>query len=113
MNTEALNTLKQVREGINAVQIALNDPALDPDEKKVLGKVAINLNRQEDILINNILQAMVDKINACNGELKRLITEMEAASERLARFSDTVKKISDVLGTLAEITAKAMTAGIL
>lgn len=113
MNTETLNTLKQVREGINATQQALNDPTLTHDEKMILGGVLLNLSKQEDILINNTLQAMVDKINASNEELTSLIAEMESATERLAQFSNTIKKISNVVATLSEITTKAISAGIL
>lgn len=113
MNTETLNTLKQVRDGINTTQQALTDPTLTHDEKMILGSVLLNLSKQEDILINNALQAMVDKINASNDELTVLITEMENASERLAQFSNTIKKISKVVATLTEITTKAISAGIL
>ncbi len=113
MNTETLNTLKQVREGINMVQQELSDPALTHNEKMLLGSVLLNLNKQEDILINNTLQAMADKVNAANAELEAMLVEMEAASVRIAAFSERVKKISGVLGTLAEITTKAISAGIL
>lgn len=113
MNTETLNALKQVRDGINALQQALNDPDLTHDEKVFISTVLVNLNEQEDILINDVLQAMVDKINASNDELKQLIRKMSAAEQRIARFSDTIKKISHALETLAEITAKAMKAGLL
>ena len=36
MNTEAMNTLKQVREGINAIQIQLSDSTLTKKEKSLL-----------------------------------------------------------------------------
>lgn len=113
MNTETLNTLKQVREGINETQKALNDATLTQEEAVLLSAVLLNLYKQEDILINNVLQAMVDKVNAGNEELKQLITDMDCASERLARFGNTIKRISNTLGTLAQITAKAISAGIL
>ena len=70
MNTEAINTLKQVREGINAIQIQLSDSTLTKKEKSLLGDVLLNLNDLEDIIINNILQDMVDKINSSNALLK-------------------------------------------
>jgi predicted nuclease with TOPRIM domain len=113
MNTETLNALKEVREGLNTLQQALTQPGLAHDEKELLSTVLLNLKEQEDILINNILQDMVDKINASNDELQQLIAEMEAAGERLARFSDMVKKISDKVGMLAHITTKALSAGLL
>ena len=113
MNTEAMNTLKIVREGINALQIELNDDTLKMSERKLLADTLINLNRTEDIIINNLLQAMVDKINSSNEQLKKLIDDMKASTERIAEFSNVIKKISDAVGVLAEITAKALSAGIL
>ena len=113
MNTEAINTLKHVREGINAIQIEMNDETLKVNEKRLLAETLINLNRIEDIIINNALQDMVDKINSSNNQLKLLIVNMKASTERIARFSNIIKKISDTVGVLAEITSKAMSAGIL
>ena len=113
MNTEALNTIKQIREGINLLQIELNDPALTLQEKGLLADAVINLNRMDDIIINNILHDMIDKINSSNAELIALISRMEAASEKIAQFSETIKKISKTVGVLAEITAKAISVGIL
>ncbi|MBC7890196.1 MAG: hypothetical protein H7Z13_20160 [Ferruginibacter sp.] len=113
MNTESMNALKQVREVINTVQIELNDPSLTKAEKSLLADALINLNKLEDVIINNFLQEMVDKINSSNGDLKKLIADMEASTVRIAQFSNTIKKISDTVGVLAEITAKAMSAGIL
>ena len=113
MNTEAINTLKQVREGINAIQIQLSDSTLTKKEKSLLGDVLLNLNDLEDIIINNILQDMVDKINSSNALLKKLISDMKASSDKIAKFSNSIKKISDTVGVLSHITAKAMSAGIL
>ena len=113
MNTEAMNTLKQIREGINALQIELNDQTITRNERSLLGDALINLNELEDIIINTMLQEMVDKINSSNDELKQLITDMEASTDRIAKFSNTIKKISDTVGVLAHITAKALSVGIL
>ena len=113
MNTEAMNTLKQVREAVNIFQIELNDPTYTDDERNFLGSVLISLNRAEDIIINTMLMEMVDLINSTNNDLKLLIRDMEKSSVRIARFSDTVKKVSNVIGVLAEITAKAISVGIL
>lgn len=113
MNTEAMNTLKQVREGINAIQIQLTDSTLTKKEKSLLGDVLLNLNDLEDIIINNILQDMVDKINSSNALLKKLISDMKRSSDKISKLSNTIKRISDTVGVLAHITAKAMSVGIL
>ncbi len=98
---------------INTLQIEISDPTYTRDEKILIGNVLVNLNKLEDIVINSILQEMVDKINSANTELKQLISDMEASTERIAQFSKTVGKISNVVGVLADITSKAMSVGIL
>jgi hypothetical protein len=113
MNTEALNTLKQIREVINDLQKQLNDASNTNEEKRMLELALSNLYDQENIILNNSLQAMVDKINCSNDELKKLIAVMKNSTEKLAKLSNTIKRISDVVGTLAEITTKAIKAGII
>jgi len=73
----------------------------------------INLQEQENILINFTLLSMVNKINASNAALENIIQQMDQASQKLSAISNTVKKISNVLSTLTEITTKALSAGLL
>ena len=113
MNTEALNTLRQVRGTIRLVQLKLVDNTLLQNERDLLETSLQNLNDLDDIIVNNVLQEMIDKINASNDQLKQLIVKMQASTEKIARFSNTIKTISDTVGTLATIMSKALGAGIL
>lgn len=113
MTTETLNALKQVREAKTMVLSKLTDTTVSKEEKLILGDVLINLQDQEDILINFTLQAMVDKINASNSALQDLIKQMNNASQNISEISTAIKKISNVLSTLTEITTKALSAGLL
>lgn len=113
MNTEAMNALKQVREGINVLQIELNEEMLSSDERSLLAEALVDLEELEDSIINNVLADMVEKINASNSQLKALITEMKGSTERIARLGNIIKKVSDAAGVLAEITSKAISAGLL
>ena len=113
MTPETSNALNQVSEGRKMVLSKLTDITISHDEKQVLGKVLIILQEQEDILINSVLKDMVDKINASNEELKNLIQQMDNASQNISEISNTIKKISNVLSTLTEITARAISAGLL
>ncbi len=112
MNTEILNTIRQIREVISELQTELNN-SHSAQEKQLLEKALNNLFAQENILLNEILQAMVDKVNAANGELKSLVAEMEQSAKKIAELSGKIKKISNVIGTLVEITSKAIGAGII
>jgi hypothetical protein len=113
MTTETLNALKQVREAKTMVLSKLTDTTVSKEEKLILGDVLINLQDQEDILINFTLQAMVDKINASNSALQDLIKQMNNASQNISEIRTAIKKISNVLSTLTEITTKALSAGLL
>jgi hypothetical protein len=112
MNTEAINTIKQIRESVGQIQVQLNDPTYKAADKQLLQEALSNLLDQEDVIINNSLQAMVDKLNASNTDLQSIIADMKKASAKIAAFADTLKKVSVVIGVLAEITTKAITAGL-
>ena len=113
MNTETLNALKQVREAKTTILTKLADSSISQEEKRIVGEALINLQEQENILINFTLLAMVNKINASNAALENIIQQMDEASKKLSAISNTVKKISNVLSTLTEITTKALSAGLL
>ena len=113
MNTETLNALKQVNSLIGQLQDALKDPALSSAEKKLIRQAINDQMDLQDTLIQDTMQAMVDKINAANADLQQLTAKMEAASEKLAKLAGVIKKVSDIVGTLGEITTKAISAGLL
>jgi len=113
MNTETLNALKQVREAKTTILSKLAGNSISPEEKRIVGEALINLQEQENILINFTLLSMVNKINASNAALENIIQQMDQASQKLSAISNTVKKISNVLSTLTEITTKALSAGLL
>jgi hypothetical protein len=113
MNTETLNALKSVREAKTLVLNKLTDKTISKDEKLILGDVLIGLEADEDILINDTLQDMVDKINVSNDALKKLIVQMDKVSKHISDISNAVKKVSNILAVFTEITGKALSAGLL
>ena len=113
MNTETLNALKQVKVLIGQLQDALKDTTLSPQEKSLIRQAINDQMDLQDTLIQESMQAMVDKINAANADLETLTAKMEKTSEKLGKLAATIKKVSDVVGVLADITAKAMSAGLL
>lgn len=113
MNTETLSALKQVNSLIGQLQDALKDPALSPGEKKLIRQAINDQLDLQDTLIQDTMQAMVDKIDAANTDLQQLMAKMETTSEKLAKLAGIIKKVSDVVGTLGEITTKAISAGLL
>ena len=113
MNTETLNALKQLAQAKATVLSALNDDTLPITEKEILDGVLLNLQDQENTLINYTLQDMTDRINASNIALQALIQQMNSASQQIAGINSAIKKVSNVLSTLAEITSKALAAGLL
>lgn len=116
MNTETLNALKQVSLQIKELQAVLGDntlqPALTPQENLLIQQAVNDQMDLQDTLIHLSLQAMVDKINSANQDLQGVITKMQQTSARLGQLATSIKKVSDVVGILAEITAKALSAGL-
>jgi len=113
MNTETLNALKQVNTLIAQLQDSLRDTNLTPQEKGLIQKAINDQMDIQDTLIQDTLQAMEDKINAANTDIQDIITKMQKTSDKLAKLAAGIKKVSDVVGALAEITTKAMSAGLL
>ena len=113
MNTETLSALKQVNSVIAQLQTALNDSTLTPQEKILIQQAINDQMDLQDTLIQDSLQAMVDKINAANTDLQSLMAKMQKTSEKLAKLATAIKKVSDIVGALAQITSKAMSAGLL
>ena len=113
MNDDKLSALKQVNLLIVQLHDALNDPALTLAEKKLIEEAINDQSDVRDTLIENTLQAMVDKINSANKGLQDLTDRMEKTSEKLAKLAASIKKVADVLGALAEATTKVLSSGIL
>lgn len=113
MNDDKLAALKQVNLTIIRLHDALNDPALTTPERKLIEEAINDQSDIRDTLIENTLQAMVDKINSANKGLQDLTARMEKTSEKLAKLAASIKKVADVLGALAEATTKVLSSGIL
>jgi methyl-accepting chemotaxis protein len=113
MNTETLTAIKQVNLLVGQLQDALNDKTLTDKERSLIEQACNDQTLLRDTLINDTLGAMVDNINAANGDLTTLMAKMQKTSDKLAKIATTIKKVSDMVGTLAEITEKAISAGLL
>jgi hypothetical protein len=112
MNTEALNTLKIIRETRVELISELNGD-LEANERDLIEEAVSNLTGQENALIIDVLKTSIDTLNTMNEELKDLIERMEGANAHLEAISKRVKSVSEVVGTLVEITTKAMSAGLI
>lgn len=113
MNTETLNALKIVRDAKTNVLAKLTANDVSKSDKQFLGNLLLVLEDEEDALINLTLQDMVNKINASNEALQRLITQMQHASDNISSLSNTIKKVSHILSAFTEITSKAISVGLL
>ncbi|RYF45211.1 MAG: hypothetical protein EON99_00205 [Chitinophagaceae bacterium] len=113
MNTESMNTLKIVRDTINLVQQQMEEGTWNKAEKKSIAATLRSLDTIENVIVNETLMKMVDELNASNTQLTGLIEDMEKASAKIEKISTAVKRVSKVIGVLAEITKKAIAVGIL
>lgn len=115
MNTEAMNALKQIRETTNQLQQELTSLYYvdHDDDRLLLESVMNNLYDQEDLIINNTIQTIVNKLSEGNDKLQVLIGKMNTASTQISKFSAAVKKTSDIISALVEITTVAVSSGLL
>ncbi len=113
MNDDKLSALKQVNLLIVQLHDALNDPELTLPERKLIEEAINDQSDVRDTLIENTLQAMVEKINSANPAMVDLTNRMEKTSEKLAKLAASIKKVADVLGMLAAATTKVLSSGAL
>ena len=113
MNTETLNTLKQVNLQIQQLQDLLSNPKLKPGEEEPMEEALVALESMQDTLIHQTMQQMIDQLNASNAKLQDVLTRMQQVNANLSKLANTIKKVSEVVGVLVSITAKAMSAGLL
>ena len=113
MNTETLSALKRVNLQIQDLQDQLDSQTLTKVEASSVGQALVQLEITQDTLIHQVLQAMIDQLNTANVQLLAVLKQMQAVSDRLAKLAATIKKVSDVVGALVEITSKALSAGLL
>lgn len=113
MNTETLNTLKQVNLQIQQLQDQGDDPTLTAAEASAIGSALVQLESMQDTLIHQALQNMIDQLNTANAQLQGVLNQMQATSVRLANLAGDIKKVSNLIGALVDVTSKALSAGLL
>lgn len=113
MNTETLNALKQVNSQITQLHDELRDPTVTDAEAGPIEDAIDALEDMRDILIHEVLQDMINKLNASNAQLQQVLTRMQGVSNRLTQISAAIQKVSNIVGALVQITQKALSAGLL
>jgi hypothetical protein len=103
MNIEILNALNQVKDAKMMILVNLDDITLSQKEKRILEDILFNLQEQEQILIKFTFQKTEDNVGASNIALQNLTQLMDNTPHDLPGISYTIKKISKILSTLAEI----------
>jgi len=113
MNTETLNALKLVNSQIGQLHDELRDPTLKEGETGPIQDAIDALETMRDILIHQVMQDMINQLNSSNADLQQVLARMQNVSDRLDRISAAIRKVSDAVGALVQITQKAIAAGLL
>ncbi|KPK91621.1 MAG: hypothetical protein AMJ94_06855 [Deltaproteobacteria bacterium SM23_61] len=113
MNTEIKNALIMVREAEKRVDEARQDPDLTVKQRNNLQSIYALLLDIDDQLVLEDLQQGIDKLKKDSKKLETLANKIPQEVERWKKVSQAVYKAAKGVGTLADILAKASSAGLL
>jgi hypothetical protein len=113
MNTEKINTAIKVREALIRVNELRTFNNIGTPERVELDQAAILLEKLSWEIISNDIIQLCDHIDITSKELKELGKKIELSYTHLKSISVHIQKTAEVAGVLAEITAKAIAAGII
>lgn len=113
MNTEIKNALMMVREAEKQVDEARQDPDLTEKQRNHLQSIYALLLDIDDQLVLQDLQQGIDKLKRDSKKLETLANKILQEVERWKKVAEAVHKAAKGAGTLAEILAKALSAGLL
>jgi len=113
MNTEIKNALIMVREAEKLVDEARQDPDLTVKQRNNLQSIYALLLDIDDRLVLLDLQQDIDKLKQDSKRLATLANKIPQEVERWKKVAKAVRTAAKGVGTLAEILAKALSAGLL
>jgi archaellum component FlaC len=113
MNTEIMNALMMVREAEKLVDEARRDPDLTEKQRNNLQSIYALLLDIDDQLVLQDIQQGIDKLKQDSKKLETLADKIPQEVERWKKVAQAVQKAAKGVGTLADILAKALSAGLL
>jgi archaellum component FlaC len=113
MNTEIMNALMMVREAEKRVDEARQAPDLTEKQRNNLQSIYALLLDIDDQLVLQDIQQGIDKLKQDSNKLETLANKIAQDVERWRKIADAVHKAAKGVGTLADILAKAASAGLL
>ena len=112
VNTERLNAIRQVRQALDAVASARFDPALPTADRQQLETAYGALDEVEGGLILQEIADRLDALRSDSAKLGGLAKKMAQSAQRLQVIVDLIDKAAKAIGTLADLAAKASSAGL-
>jgi uncharacterized phage infection (PIP) family protein YhgE len=113
MNTEIKNALIMVREAEKLVDEARQDPDLTEKQRNNLQSIYTLLLDIDDQLVLQDLQQGIDKLKQDSKRLATLANKIPQEVEQWKKVAEAVRTAAKGVATLADILAKALSAGLL
>ncbi|WP_445914505.1 hypothetical protein [Yeosuana sp.] len=113
MNTEKLNTIKEIRKVLNEVNPKIPTYAIGSDEREKLEQSAVELESLIWKLVNEDIKQTINELNVSKARLQDIATELKNVNAELKEIGDKVEKASQILGALVNIVLTASSAGLI
>ncbi|MGO9137257.1 MAG: hypothetical protein ACLP9S_04650 [Syntrophales bacterium] len=112
MNTEIMNTLELVRNAEKLVDKARQNPDLTDNQRNILNTLYALLLDIDDRLVLEDITSSLERLQDDSNNLQTISDQIKVEISNLQNVAAVVDKVANAVGTLADIFAKAASAGI-
>lgn len=112
-NTERLNALQMVSTARKAIGDARGQEGLTDSQQKLLDDTYSELEELEDTLVHEDIQDSIKTLQKSEDDLTSLVGRMKRSTDTIRDLSKNVDIAAKAVGALADIVAKAVSAGLL
>jgi len=109
---ERFNTLQKIALARKEAGRLRSQPGLNPDQQAQLDTAYDALVETEDLLVLGEIQNSVQAMKATTRQLTELSHEFSQSADQLKKVADLIVEGARALGALADIVAKASSAGL-
>jgi predicted phage tail protein len=113
MNTEKLNTLKQVRETYNIITVIIPDLPANSLEREKLEEAGNELESLVWNIIHEDIASVTDQLQNSAAKLQNISDNLKSVNDNLNDISEKIEKTSKVVKAIADMASIAGSAGLI
>ncbi|MBE9511366.1 MAG: hypothetical protein IMY71_10840 [Bacteroidetes bacterium] len=113
MNTEKLNSIKEIRKVLNEVNTEIPAQQIGSTERDKLEQSAVELESLIWKIVNEDIKQITNDLNVSKALLQDIANELKSANTKLVEIGNKIEKASQIIGALVDIVVRAASAGLI